>query len=113
MTFELYSSRHLTVDADALAERTTAPEPVLTPWDEARPLRISPLLRRTGSYGRRGKPRRVADRGEAKRRLAEIVARQAGEAREVRNRLATVGPLRLSRLENSIRSPSSCFRACS
>ncbi|WP_407288168.1 TIGR02677 family protein [Streptomyces sp. BP-8] len=96
--FGLYSSRHLTVDADTLAERVAVPEPASTPWAEARPLRISPQLRRTGSYERRGKPRRVADRGAAKRRLAEIAARQAGEARQARERLATGGPVRLSRM---------------
>ncbi|WP_328677699.1 TIGR02677 family protein [Streptomyces sp. NBC_01261] len=98
VAFGLYSSRHLTVDADTLAERAAGPEPAATPWGEARPLRISPQLRRTGSYERRGKPRRVADRGEAKRRLAEIAAQQAGQAREARDRLATGGPVRLSRL---------------
>ncbi|WP_327400735.1 TIGR02677 family protein [Streptomyces sp. NBC_01288] len=98
VAFGLYSSRHLTVDADILAERAAGPEPAATPWGEARPLRISPQLRRTGSYERRGKPRRVADRGEAKRRLAEIAAQQAGQAREARDRLVTGGPVRLSRL---------------
>ncbi|MEV7866570.1 TIGR02677 family protein [Streptomyces sp. NPDC088124] len=98
VAFGLHSSRHLTVDADTLAERTAAPEPASTPWGEARPLRISPQLRRTGSYERRGKPRRVADRGEAKRRLAEIAERQAGETRQAWDRLVTGGPVRLSRL---------------
>ncbi|BFO16957.1 hypothetical protein SHKM778_33450 [Streptomyces sp. KM77-8] len=91
-------SRHLTVDADTLAERTASPEPASTPWGEARPLRISPQLRRTGSYERRGKPRKVADRGEAKRRLAELAARQTEETRRARDRLVTGGPIRLSRL---------------
>ncbi|MFJ8508937.1 TIGR02677 family protein [Streptomyces avermitilis] len=98
VAFGLHSSRHLTVDADTLAERAAAPEPASTPWAKARPLRISPQLRRTGSYERRGKPRRVADRGEAKRRLAELAARQTVEARRARDRLATGGPVRLSRL---------------
>ncbi|MET7850562.1 TIGR02677 family protein [Streptomyces avermitilis] len=98
VAFGLHSSRHLTVDADTLAERAAAPEPASTPWAKARPLRISPQLRRTGSYERRGKPRRVADRGEAKRRLAELAARQTAEARRARDTLATGGPVRLSRL---------------
>ncbi|MEU1164547.1 TIGR02677 family protein [Streptomyces sp. NPDC005921] len=98
VAFGLHSSRHLTVDADTLAERTAAPEPAATPWGKARPLRISPQLRRTGSYERRGKPRRVADRGEAKRRLAELAARQTAQAGQARDRLATGGPVRLSRL---------------
>ncbi|MFJ3309293.1 TIGR02677 family protein [Streptomyces sp. NPDC086549] len=98
VAFGLHSSRHLTVDADTLAERAAAPEPASTPWAKSRPLRISPQLRRTGSYERRGKPRRVADRGEAKRRLAELAARQTAEAGRARDRLATDGPVRLSRL---------------
>ncbi|MFD5714863.1 DUF2397 family protein [Streptomyces pharetrae] len=61
-------------------------------------MRISPQLRRTGSYERRGKPRRVADRGEAKRWLAEIAARQTEETRRARDRLVTGGPMRISRL---------------
>ncbi|MFF2848445.1 TIGR02677 family protein [Streptomyces sp. NPDC058001] len=96
--FGLYSSRHLTVDADTLDERTARPESASTSWAAARPLWISPQLRRTGSYERRGKPRRVADRGEAKRRLAEIAARQAEQAATAQVRLATGGPVRLSRL---------------
>ncbi|MEU2600477.1 TIGR02677 family protein [Streptomyces hirsutus] len=98
VAFGLHPSRHLTVDADTLAERAASPEPASTPWGEARPLRISPQLRRTGSYERRGKPRKVADRGEAKRRLAELAARQTEETRRARDRLVTGGPVRLSRL---------------
>ncbi|MFE5215135.1 MULTISPECIES: TIGR02677 family protein [unclassified Streptomyces] len=98
VAFGLHSSRHLTVDADTLAERAASPESASSPWSEARPLRISPQLRRTGSYERRGRPRRVADRGEAKRRLAEIAARQTEETRRARDRLMTDGPVRLSRL---------------
>ncbi|WP_107098709.1 TIGR02677 family protein, partial [Streptomyces hirsutus] len=98
VAFGLHSSRHLTVDADTLAEQAASPEPASTPWGESRPLRISPQLRRTGSYERRGKPRKVADRGEAKRRLAELAARQTEETRRARDRLVTGGPVRLSRL---------------
>ncbi|MDK1476374.1 TIGR02677 family protein [Streptomyces sp. 549] len=98
VAFGLHSSRHLTVDADTLVERAASPEPASTPWGKARPLRISPQLRRTGSYERRGKPRKVVDRGAAKRELAEIAAREAGEARQARDRLVTGGPVRLSRL---------------
>ncbi|MET8401639.1 DUF2397 family protein [Streptomyces sp900116325] len=95
VAFGLYSSRHLTVDADTFAARSADPEPASTSWADARPLRISPQLRRTGSYERRGKPRKVADRGEAKRRLTEIAARQAEQSAKARARLATGGPVRL------------------
>lgn len=98
VAFGLYSSRHLTVDADTLAERLSRPEPASTPWADARPLRISPQLRRTGSYERRGRPRRVTNRSEAKRELAELAARQTEQVREARALLVTDGPVRLSDL---------------
>ncbi|MCF6522808.1 TIGR02677 family protein [Streptomyces sp. JJ36] len=96
--FGLYPSRHLTVDADTLTERTTHPVPASTPWSGAEPLRISPQLRRTGSYERRGRARKVQDRSGERRRLAEIAARQAAEIAAARARLATDGTTRLSAL---------------
>ncbi|GHJ40673.1 TIGR02677 family protein [Streptomyces sp. TS71-3] len=96
--FGLYSSRHLTVDADTLAGRTASPVPASTPWSEAEPLRISPQLRRTGSYERRGRARKVQDRSEQRRLLAELAARQAEEVTAARARLATDGTTRLSAL---------------
>lgn len=96
--FGLYSARHLTVDADTLAARTARPVPAATPWAEAEPLRISPQLRRTGSYERRGKARKVQDRSQERRRLAELAARQADEIAAARVRLATGGATRLSEL---------------
>ncbi|MGP4091969.1 TIGR02677 family protein [Streptomyces sp. KR55] len=96
--FGLYPARHLTVDADTLDRRTVRPVAASTPWAEAEPLRISPQLRRTGSYERRGKARKVQDRSEQRRRLAEIAARQAEETAAARARLATNGTTRLSAL---------------
>jgi uncharacterized protein (TIGR02677 family) len=93
--FGLYPARHLTVDADTLAAR---PVPAATPWAEAPPQRISPQLRRTGSYERRGKPRKVEGRDGARRRLAEIAAKQAAEVSAARARLVTGGATRLSAL---------------
>ncbi|MEU7725139.1 TIGR02677 family protein [Streptomyces sp. NPDC040724] len=96
--FGLYSARHLTVDAETHAARLARPEPAATSWAEAEPLRISPQLRRTGSYERRGKPRKVEDREEARRLLAETAAKQAAETAAARARLATDGITRLSGL---------------
>ncbi|WP_328771470.1 TIGR02677 family protein [Streptomyces sp. NBC_00286] len=96
--FGLYPARHLTVDADTLERRTAHPVAASTPWAEAEPLRISPQLRRTGSYERRGKARKVQDRSEQRRRLAEIAVRQAEETAAARARLATNGTTRLSAL---------------
>ncbi|MGW0517126.1 TIGR02677 family protein [Crossiella sp. NPDC003009] len=94
--FGLSSARHLTVDAETLVEREARPVPPSTPWAAAEPLRISPQLRRTGSYERRGKPNRVIDRGEQRRYLAEVAAKQALETEAARRRLTTDGPVRLS-----------------
>ena len=96
--FGLHPARHLTVDADTLAERATRPVPASTPWAEAEPLRISPQLRRTGSYERRGKPRKVQDRSEERRLLEEIAAKQTTEITAARARLETQGVTRLSGL---------------
>ncbi|MFF4254968.1 TIGR02677 family protein [Streptomyces sp. NPDC001663] len=96
--FGLYPARHLTVDADTLERRAAHPVAAATPWAEAEPLRISPQLRRTGSYERRGRTRRVQDRSEQRRRLAEIAAQQAQEIAAARARLATDGTTRLSAL---------------
>ncbi|MDN3025731.1 TIGR02677 family protein [Streptomyces sp. S.PB5] len=98
VAFGLYPARHLTVDADTLDRRTARPVAAATPWAEAEPLRISPQLRRTGSYERRGKARRVQDRSEQRRRLAEIATKQAEEITTARARLATDGTTRLSAL---------------
>ena len=96
--FGLHSARHLTVDADTLAERAEQPVAPGTPWSDAPALLISPQLRRTGNYERRGKPNRVADRSEARRHLAELAARQADQTARARARLVTTRPTRLGDL---------------
>ncbi|MFE9379485.1 TIGR02677 family protein [Streptomyces sp. NPDC006855] len=96
--FGLYPARHLSVDADTLAARAARPVPPATPWAEAEPLRISPQLRRTGSYERRGKPRKVEDREERRRLLAETAVKQAADVAAARARLVTHGVTRLSGL---------------
>ena len=64
-------------------------------WAAAPPLLISPRLRRTGSYERRGRPNRVVDRADARRRLAERAADEAEQTAAARARLATGRPIRL------------------
>ncbi|MEU8519338.1 TIGR02677 family protein [Streptomyces sp. NBC_01216] len=96
--FGLYPARHLTVDADTLAARAAKHVPAATPWAGAEPLRISPQLRRTGSYERRGKPRKVEDREARRRALAEAAAKEAAETAAARVRLVTHGVTRLSEL---------------
>ena len=105
--FGLSGSRHLTVDADTLAARTADPVPAATPWAHAPPLEISPRLRRTGSYERRGRPSRITDRGALRRHLAELAEREAEETAEARAALATDRPVRLSDVATL---PSDAFR---
>lgn len=97
-TFGLHSSRHLTLDADTAQARTTDPVSPSTPWREAPPLMISPRLRRTGSYERRGKPNRVIDRRQERQLLAERAAAEAEQTAAARARLVTDHPIRLSDL---------------
>lgn len=47
--FGLHSARHLTDDADTLADRAEQPVAPGTPWSDAPALLISPQLRRTGN----------------------------------------------------------------
>jgi uncharacterized protein (TIGR02677 family) len=96
--FGLPAARHLTVDADTLAERHERPVPAGTPWAEAAPLLISPQLRRTGSFERRGRPNRIVDRSQDRRRLAETAAKQAAETAQARARLVTGRPTRLAEI---------------
>lgn len=97
--FGLSGTRHLmagpdSVDPDSLDHLV----PASTPWSEAPPVRISPQLRRTGSYERRGKPNRVIDRSAQRRYLAELAARESEQTAAARAALATTHPTRLSDL---------------
>ncbi len=94
--FGLAPARHLGIDTDTLNARQEQPIPAARPWGEAPPLRISPRLRETGSYRKRGPPPKVRDRSADKRKLANLLARESLEARDARRRLATGEETRLS-----------------
>lgn len=96
--FGLAPARHLSIDAESAAERDQQPISPQTSWLEAPPLEISPRLRRTGSYLRRGGPRQVIDRGKEKRLLAELAAAEAEQITRARTRLTRGGRQRLSEL---------------
>ncbi|MFE0145777.1 TIGR02677 family protein [Nonomuraea sp. NPDC059007] len=91
--FGLAPARHLTIPPQEIAD-----VPASTPWAQAPPIRISPQLRRTGSYERRGRPNKVADRSQARRVLLERAEREAAQTARARERLRTDGPVLLSRL---------------
>jgi uncharacterized protein (TIGR02677 family) len=97
-TFGLNSSRHMTLDLETAQARHNDPVSPAASWRDAPRLLISPRLRRTGSYERRGKPNRVVDRRHERRLLAERATAEAQQTAEARARLVTDHPTRLSDL---------------
>ncbi|WFE22243.1 TIGR02677 family protein [Solwaraspora sp. WMMD937] len=96
--FGLSPVRHLTVTTETLAAVEQRPVPASTSWAHAPRLEISPRLRKTGSYERRGSPSRVLDRSAQRRQLAERAERETAQTARARAALATDGPVPLSRL---------------
>lgn len=94
--FGLAPARHLTVDQETLAAREDDPVPPSASWLAAPPLTISPRLRATGSYRKRGKPPRVESRDRERELLARQLAEESAQSRAARRQLATGAPLRLS-----------------
>lgn len=97
--FGMTSARHLSVTAQTVTEWEREPPAASTPWRQAPPISISPQLRKTGSYERRGKQHRVRDRSEQRRLLAEQADREAAQTAAARERLVTDGPTLLSELD--------------
>ncbi len=94
--FGLCPARHLSVTsetADAWHDL-----PAGTAWRDAPPIRISPQLRKTGAYERRGKPNQVRDRSAGREFLRARTEREAAEIAAARRRLLTAGPVLLSDL---------------
>jgi uncharacterized protein (TIGR02677 family) len=91
--FGLSPARHLSVPSDwnELAD--------ITPWADAPPVRISPQLRKTGTYERRGKPNQVRDRSGEREQLRRLAQHEAAQTALARQRLATTGPTLLSDLD--------------
>jgi uncharacterized protein (TIGR02677 family) len=75
VAFGLASARHLAVDEHTLNERERQPVPPSVSWADAPPIEISPRLRATGSYERRGAPARMRDRA-AERRTVSLALEQ-------------------------------------
>ena len=94
--FGLNPARHLVVDADTLESWTADPVPASRPWAKAPPLHISPRLRATGNYQKRGAPPRMQRRDQARAYLARQLSGEAAELRAARRRLATGEETRLS-----------------
>lgn len=96
--FALAPARHLCVDALTEDAWEQAEYPPGTPWANAQPLLISPRLRETGSYERRGSPNKAIDRAAGRRQLAERFERETAQIAQARRILATEGPVLLSEL---------------
>ncbi len=90
--FGLSTARHLTGEASG------RDLPASTPWAQAPPVELTPRLRATGHYQRRGKPSQVRDRSVERTYLAEMVRAERAQADAVRARLATGRTVRLSDL---------------
>jgi uncharacterized protein (TIGR02677 family) len=94
--FGLCPARHLSVTGETADAWESLPAG--TAWRDAPPVRISPQLRKTGAYERRGKPNQVRDRSAEREFLRARAAREAAEVAVARRRLRTPGPTLLSDL---------------
>ena len=94
--FGLCPARHLSVTGETADAWENLPAG--TAWRDAPPIRISPQLRKTGAYERRGKPNQVRDRSAERDFLRTRAQREAAETAAARQRLATAGPTVLSDL---------------
>lgn len=94
--FGLSSARHLSVTSETEDAWAAAALGNATPWADAPPVAISPQLRKSGSYERRGRAVRVADRSQERRWLAERARQEAEQTAAARRRILTSGPQRLS-----------------
>ena len=94
--FGLCPARHLSVTGETADAWESLPAG--TAWRDAPPIRISPQLRKTGAYERRGKPNQVRDRSAEREFLRTRAQREAVETAAARQRLATAGPTLLSDL---------------
>ncbi len=94
--FGLTPVRHLSVTAETEDAWAAADLGNATGWAQAPPVQISPQLRRTGSYERRGRAVRVADRSEAKALLVARAREEAEQTAAARRRILTHGPRPLS-----------------
>ncbi|CAN5303999.1 hypothetical protein BH23ACT9_BH23ACT9_32030 [soil metagenome] len=97
VAFGLHPARHLGVDAETLDARTITDVAAATPWAQAPAVHVSPRLRRTTRYVKRG-PARMADRADARASLARLLTAEFAELDAARRRLATGEPVRLSDL---------------
>jgi len=90
--FGLSSARHFTGEPPGASGRSAAAES----WLDAEPLVVTPRLRATGRYERRGGPARVRDRAAEREHLARQIAAERDQAEAVRRQLASGQTAKLS-----------------
>lgn len=103
--FGLTPARHLSITHETLLEREENPIPPSTSWNEAPPLRISPRLRQTSQYVRKGGASKVIDRSQGKTFLAEQAQKEVQQLEEAKRELTSRGEVRLSSL-GSLSNPA-------
>ncbi len=96
--FGLTPARHLRIDQRTLDERDANPVSAQESWLTSPPLCITPRLRKSGRYTRRGRPNHVIDCTEEKARLAQAAAAEAAQTEAARRRLATGRRMQLSEI---------------
>jgi len=96
--FALAPARHLFIDGETLAAREAEREPAATSWLDARPIRVAPRFRATGTHVRRGRPNAVLDRSEGRTLLERIAQEEVAVLAAARRRLSTGTRVRLSEL---------------
>ena len=94
--FGLYSARHLSIDIETWQLWEDGSGLTGVAWASAPPLRISPQLRRTARYERRGRPNQVVDRSADRAMLALRAQREAEQIAEARKQIATLGTIELA-----------------
>ena len=90
--FGLSSARHCTGEPPGATRKSAGAES----WLDAEPLVVTPRLRATGKYERRGGPPRVRDRAAEREELARQIAAERDQAEAARRRLASGRTTKLS-----------------
>ncbi len=97
-TFGLTPSRHLLIDSESLVEREAKPVRPQTGWAEAPTVKITPRLRQTSRFSRRGPGTPIVDRSQQKEYLAAMAKDETAQLELARNELLEKGGIRLSSL---------------
>jgi uncharacterized protein (TIGR02677 family) len=90
--FGLSSARHFAGEPPGATGKPGGAES----WLDAEPLLVTPRLRATGKYERRGGPARVRDRAAEREQLARQIAAERDQAEAARRRLASGHAAKLS-----------------